>query len=191
MWVHTTPYGVWLSAFLFWFYLLHLSWLLVDYKGLQSKVNFSSRRSFEKTCECEVLSSGCEQTHLVYKVTHQAAATYHIWLICVHVVLSYHKTSALSLELWEDLRPVSLVFLCRSTISFSSEQFPFGSLCLWKTTSFSCSTRGETGLKRGCNEYRGSSIDVDIVDFGHCRWDIEHCRKVMRLWSTSGPEGTV
>lgn len=107
----------------------------------------------------------CEQTHLAYKVPRQAAATYHIWLIWVHVVLSYHKTSALSLELWEDLRPVSLVFFCRNRICFSSEQFPFGSLSLWRITSFSHSTRGETGLRRGCNGYRGSSIDVDVVDF--------------------------
>lgn len=76
----------------------------------------------------------CEQTHLAYKAPRKAAAAHHIWLTGTHVVLSY-KISAFSLQLWENLRLVSLVCLCKSTISFSSEWFPFDS---------SCSTEGET-----------------------------------------------
>ena len=106
--VHASVYCIWLSAFLFQFYLLHPSWLLIDYKGLQSEVNFSGRWSFERTSQHYILSYCVSKCIWHIKVLHQAAATYHIWLIEVHVVLSYRKTTALSLQLWEDVRPVSL-----------------------------------------------------------------------------------
>lgn len=130
----------------------------------------------------------CEQMHLAYKVPHQAAAAYRIWLIGVHVVLSYHKTSALSLQLWEDLRPVSLIFLCRSIISFFSEQFPFGSSCLCPS---SAALEEKLKEEEDVMDIQGALQMWTLLTFGDCTWDREYCRGVVRLWSASGPEGMV
>lgn len=135
-------------------------WLLIDYRVLQRHYILVVDDAFTKI-QTFCFTLLCEQMHLAYKVPCQAADTYCIWLIGVHVVLSCHKPPALSLQLLGDLRAVILPFLCRNIIPFSLNSSPWFLMLV----SFSCSTGGEAEQARGCCGCKESPTDVTIRIF--------------------------